>query len=186
MRIPLTLFLILIWTFLILAPINARADEKWDFAKLDGFSYGALAGEVTHGDKLRFIMRKDHCDTVQHVVTFYTYQKPADISQLNGQKIPIQINDVSGYEIKVFMVRPFLMGYQVWFSLGSWPVDTLASALKELDRYEIKIVDGHGFKAKKYFDITFNNWKLDDVGNAFQRIKSNCIELSEPKEKSIS
>ena len=69
---------------------------------------------------------------------------------------------------------------------GSWWLSALASALKELDRYEIKIVDGHGFKAKKYFDITFNNWELDDVGNAFQRIKSNCIELSEPKEKSIS
>jgi hypothetical protein len=98
----------------------------------------------------------------------------------------MQINDVSGFEVKAFMVRPFLMGYQVWFSLGSWPVDTLANALKELDSYEIKIVDGHGFKAKKYFDITFNNWELDGVVDAFQRIKSNCIELSEPKEKSIS
>ena len=28
MRIPLTLFLILIWTFLILAPINAFAEDK--------------------------------------------------------------------------------------------------------------------------------------------------------------
>ena len=185
-RLYFLIFITIYWFFLILAPINARADEKWDFAKLEGFSYGALAGEVTHGDKLRFIMRKNHCDTVQHVVTFYTYQKPADISQLNGQKIPIQINDVSGYEIKVFMVRPFLMGYLVWFSLGSWPVDTLATALKEFNSYEIKIVDGHGFKAKKYFDITFNNWELDNVGDAFQRIKSNCLELSEPKEKLIS
>ena len=55
---------------LILVPINVLADDKWDFAKLDGFSYGALAGEVTHGDKLRFIMRKDHCYTVQHFFTF--------------------------------------------------------------------------------------------------------------------
>ena len=172
---------------LILIPINAQADEKWDFAKLDGvFSYGALAGKITHGDKLRFIMRKDQCDMVQHVFTFYTYQKPTDIFQLKGQKIPMQINDVSGFEVKAFMVRPFLMGYLVWFSLGTWPVDTLASALKELDSYEIKIVDGHGFKAKKYFDITFNNWELDGVVDAFQRIKGNCIELSEPKEKSIS
>ncbi len=133
---------------LILVPINAQADEKWDFAKLDGgISYGALAGEITHGDKLRFVMRKDHCDTVQHIVTFYTYQKPADISQLNGQKIPIQINDVSGFKIKAFMVRPFLMGYQVWFNLGSYKLDVLVNALKELDSYEIKIVDGHGFKA---------------------------------------
>ncbi len=186
MRFYFLLFITIYWLFLILAPLNARADEKWDFAKLDGFTYGALAGEVTHGDKLRFIMRKDHCDTVQHIVTFYTYQKPNDISQLKGQKIPVQINDVSGFEIKAFMVRPFLMGYQVWFSLGTWPVDTLASALKEFDSYEIKIVDGHGFKAKKYFDITFNNWELDGVVDAFQRIKGNCIELSEPKEKKIS
>ncbi len=185
-RFYLLLFITIYWFFLVLGPINARADEKWDFAKLDGFTYGALAGEVTHGDKLRFIMRKDHCDTVQHVFTFYTYQKPTDIFQLKGQKIPMQINDVSGFEVKAFMVRPFLMGYLVWFSLGTWPVDTLASALKELDSYEIKIVDGHGFKAKKYFDITFNNWELDGVVDAFQRIKSNCIELSEPKEKSIS
>ena len=185
-RFYFLLFITIYWLFLILAPLNARADEKWDFAKLDGFSYGALAGEVTHGDKLRFIMRKDHCDTVQHIVTFYTYQKPDDIYQLKGQKIPVHINDVSGYEINAFMVRPFLMGYQVWFSLGTWPVDTLASALKEFDSYEIKIVDGHGFKAKKYFDITFNNWELDNVGDAFQRIKSNCLELSEPKEKLIS
>jgi len=28
--------------------------------------------------------------------------------------------------------------------------------------------------------------KLKDVGDAFQRIKSNCMELSEPKEKLIS
>ena len=185
-RVFLTLFLIIVWTFLILAPLNAYAEEEWTITKFGKLSYAAVSGEVTHGDKLRFIMRKNHCDTVQHVVTFYTYQKPDDISQLNGQKIPVQINDVSGFKIKAFMVRPFLMGYQVWFSLGTWPVDTLASALKELDRYEIKIVDGYGFKAKKYFDITFNNWELDDVGNAFQRIKSNCIELSEPKEKSIS
>ena len=175
-----------LFIFLILITSYSYAEDKWSFEKLDGFNYGALAGEVTHGDKLRFIMRKDHCDTVQHVVTFYTYQKPTDISQLNGQKIPVQINDVSGFKIKAFMVRPFLMGYQVWFSLGTWSVDTLASALKEFDSYEIKIVDGHGFKAKKYFDIVANNWKLKDVSDAFQRIKSNCMELSEPKEKLIS
>jgi len=187
MRIFYILILIVCWSILILGPINAQANDKWDFTKLDGeFSYGALAGEVTHGDKLRFIMRKDHCDTVQHIVTFYTYQKPPNISQLNGQQIPVQINDVSGFKIKAFMVRPFLMGYQVWFSLGTWPVDTLASALKEFDSYEIKIVDGHGFKAKKYFDITVNNWELKNLGDAFQKIKSNCMDISEPKEKLIS
>ena len=169
---------------LILVPINVLADDKWDFDKLDGgFSYGALAGEVTHGDKLRFIMRKDHCDTVQQVVTFYTYQKPDDISQLKGQKIPVQINDVSGFEINAFMVRPFLMGYQVWFSLGSHKVDEYTKILKEFDRFEIKILDGYGFKAEKYFDVTANNWELKDVGDAFQKMKNDCLEISETENK---
>ena len=106
---------------------------------------------------------------VQHIFTFYTYEKPKDISQLNGQKIPIQINDIPDLEAKVFMVRPFLMGYQVWFSLGSHKVDEYTKILKEFDRFEIKILDGYGFKAKKYFDITANNWELKDVGDAFQK-----------------
>ncbi len=71
--------------------------------------------------------------------------------------------------------------------LYSYKADVLASALQKLGgKYEIKIVDGHGFKAKKFLDITVNNWELDGVLNAFQRIKNNCIELSEPKEKKIS
>ena len=100
MRLFLFFFFHLL-VFLILITSYSYAEDKWNFEKLDGFNYGALAGEVTHGDKLRFIMRKDHCDTVQHIVTFYTYQKPSDISQLNGQKIPVQINNVSGFKIKI-------------------------------------------------------------------------------------
>ena len=187
MRFYFLLFITIYWLFLILAPLNAFAEEEWTITKFDKLSYAAVSGEVTHGDTLNFFLRsEDNCAKVWNTFTFYTYQKPTDISQLNGQKIPVQINGVSGFKIKAFMVRPFLMGYQVWFSLGTWPVDTLASALKEFDSYEIKIVDGHGFKAKKYFDIVANNWKLKDVGDAFQRIKSNCMELSEPKEKLIS
>ena len=60
------------------------------------------------------------------------------------------------------------------------------SLLKELKTYEIEIVDGYGFKAKKYFDITVNNWELRDLGDAFQKIKSDCLELSETKNKLIS
>ena len=124
MRIFYILILILCWSILILGPINARADDKWSFEKLDGFNYGALAGEVTHGDKLRFIMTKDRCDMVQHVFTFYTYEKPNDISELNGQKIPIQINDIPDLEAKVFMVRPFLMGRGIPFKDGLWDWQT--------------------------------------------------------------
>ena len=189
MRIILNLFLLFLFIFyffLILAPLNAFAEDKWDFNTLDGISYGSVSGEVTFGDKLRFISKKGRCDFVQEVVTFYTWEKPENISELNGQKIPIKVNNEPGLKAEVFYVHPFLMGHMIWFDLGSYKVDVLASVLKELDRYEIKIVDGYGFKAKKYFDITVNNWELKDLGDAFQRIKSNCIELSEAREKTIS
>ena len=54
MRIPLTLFLILICIFLILAPINAFAEEEWTITKFEKLSYAAVSGEVTHGDTLNF------------------------------------------------------------------------------------------------------------------------------------
>ena len=186
MRIFYILILIICWSILILGPINARADEKWDFNKLDSFSYGSVSGEVTHGDKLRFIMKKDHCDMVQHIFTFYTYEKPDNISQLNGQKIPIKVNNELDLKAEVFYVHPFLMGHMVWFDLGIYKVDKYVSFLKEFKTYEVEIVDGYGFKAKKYFDITVNNWELKDLGDAFQKIKSDCLELSEPENKLIS
>ena len=96
------LFLFIVYFFLILAPLNAFAEDKWDFNTLDGISYGSVSGEVTHGDKLRFIMKKGHCDMVQKVVTFYTWEKPDDISELNGQKIPIKVNNVLGFKKERF------------------------------------------------------------------------------------
>ena len=52
-----------------------------------------------------------------------------------------------------------------------------------IKKYEIEIVDGEDFKAKKYFDITVNNWELKDVGDAFQKIKNDCLEISETENK---
>ena len=118
--------------------------------------------------------------------TFYTYKKPNDISQLNGKKIPIQVNGVVDLEAKVFMVRPFLMGYQIWFNLGNHKVDEYTKFLKEFNRFEIKILDGYGFKAEKYFDITANNWELKDAGDAFQKMKKDCLEISATKNKKIT
>ena len=163
---------------------SVQAEEEWTITKFEKLSYAAVSGEVTHGDTLNFFLRsEDNCTKVWNTFTFYTYEKPEDISQLNGQKIPIQINDVPDLEAKVFMVRPFLMGYQVWFNLGNHKVDEYTKMLKGLDRFEIKILDGYGFKAKKYFDITANYWELKDVGDAFQKIKNDCLEISETENK---
>jgi hypothetical protein len=164
---------------------NVSAEEEWVFGKLDTFAYGGVSGEITHGDRLRFIMKKNHCDMVQHIFTFYTYEKPKDILQLKGKKIPIKVNG-SPLEAKVFMVHPFLMGYQVWFNIGLFQADEYLKLLKVFKTYEIEIVNGSNFNSKKYFDITKNSWKLNKLSESIQKIKDDCRELSDPNEKTIS
>ena len=183
MRFYFLLFLTIYWFFLILAPLNAFAEEEWNIEKLDTFTYGAVSGEVIHGDKLRFIMHEDKCDEVLNVFSFYTYEKPGDIRQLKDRSVPIKINGDS-LTAKVFLIKPFLMGYQVWFSLGEYPIKQFTYALNEFyqvhKKYEIEIVDGLNFEAKKYFDISKNNWKLDNLIPKMQEANKVCKEISSP------
>ena len=180
-RFYFLLFLTIYWFFLILAPLNAFAEEEWNIEKLDTFTYGAVSGEVIHGDKLRFIMHEDKCDEVLNVFSFYTYEKPGDIYQLKDRIVPIKINGDS-LTAKVFLIKPFLMGYQVWFSLGEYPIKQFTYALNEFyqvhKKYEIEIVDGLNFEAKKYFDIPKNNWKLENLVNSMLDVNKKCKELS--------
>ena len=181
--LPLTLFLILIWTFLILAPLNAYAEEEWTITKFEKLSYAAVSGEVTHGDTLNFFLRsEDNCAKVWNTFTFYTYEKPGDIHQLLDRNIPIKLNGEVELTAKVVLVKPFLMGYRVAFSLGEFPVKEYIHFLHEFyqeeKKYEIEIVDGLNFQAKKYFDITANNWKLDNLIPKMLEANKVCKEIT--------
>ena len=63
-------------------------------------------------------------------------------------------------------IQPFLMGYRVLLSLGSFPIKEYIYKLNnfyiEEQRFEIEIIDGIDFKASKYFDISINRWNLDN------------------------
>ena len=73
MRLILYIFLIACWTFLILAPLNAFAEEEWTITKFEKLSYAAVSGEVTHGDTLNFFLRsEDNCAKVWNTFSFYT------------------------------------------------------------------------------------------------------------------
>ena len=181
--LPLTLFLIIIWAFLILAPLNAYAEEEWTITKFEKLSYAAVSGEVTHGDTLKFFLRsEDNCAKVWNTFTFYTYEKPGDIHQLLDRNIPIKLNGEVELTAKVVLVKPFLMGYRVAFSLGEFPVKEYIHFLHEFyqeeKKYEIEIVDGLNFQAKKYFDITANNWKLDNLIPKMLEANKVCKEIS--------
>ena len=64
--------------------------------------------------------------------------------------------------------------------------DFIIFLIKEFDRFEIKILNGYGFKAEKYFDITVNNWEIKDAGDAFQKMKKDCLEISATENKTIT
>ncbi len=182
-RFYFLLFITIYWLFLILAPLNAYAEEEWTITKFEKLSYAAVSGEVTHGDTLNFFIRsEDNCAKVWNTFTFYTYEKPGDIHQLLDRNIPIKLNGKVELTAKVVLVKPFLMGYRVAFSLGEFPVKEYTHFLHEFyqeeKKYEIEIVDGLNFQAKKYFDITANNWKLDNLIPKMLEANKVCKEIS--------
>ena len=186
MRQLLLIISVHIFLFLVLFAYHAQAaDEEWTIDRLETLSFARVSGEVTHGDNLNFWIRtQDNCETVYNTFTVYTYEEPGDIKQLLNKNIPIKIN---GAEITASVqdIAPFLMGYRVHLSLGSYPIKEYIYFLKEFydefQKYEIEIVDGLNFTAAKYFDIRSNNWKLDKLVPSVLEANKLCREFSHKK-----
>ena len=173
-----------LFLFLLVIVYQAQASE-WTIAKHKTLSYARVSGEITHGDNLNFWIRtEDNCAKVYNTFTVYTYEKPGDIKQLLNKDIPIKLN---GLELtaKVQDISPFLMGYRVHLSLGSFPIKEYVYFLKEFynefQKYEIQIVDGLDFKAAKYFDVQINSWKLDELVPSVLKANKLCNEISHKK-----
>ena len=49
---------------------------------------------------------------------------------------------------------------------------------EEYKKYEIEIIDGADFQASRYFDITINNWKLDNLIESISRANKICKEIN--------
>ena len=173
-----------LFLFLLVFAYEAQSSE-WTIDRYKTLSYARVSGEVTHGDNLNFWIRvQDNCDKVYNTFTVYTYEKPGDINQLLDKNIPIKIN---GAEITASVqdISPFLMGYRVHLSLGSYPIKEYIYFLKEFydefQKYEIEIVDGLDFKAAKYFDIRNNSWQLDELVPSVLEASKLCKNLSQEK-----
>ena len=173
-----------LFLFLLVIAYQAQSSE-WTIDRYKTLSFARVSGEVTHGDNLNFWIRaEDNCEKVYNTFTVYTYEKPGDIKQLLNKNIPIKIN---GEDITASVqdISPFLMGYRVHLSLGSYPIKEYVYFLKEFydefQKYEIEIVDGLDFKADRYFDIRNNSWKLDKLVPSVLEANKLCRELSHKK-----
>ena len=173
-----------LFLFLLVIAYQAQSSE-WTIDRYKTLSFARVSGEVTHGDNLNFWIRaEDNCEKVYNTFTVYTYEKPGDIKQLLNKNIPIKIN---GEDITASVqdISPFLMGYRVHLSLGSYPIKEyiyfLNEFYNEFQKYEIEIVDGLNFTASKYFDIRNNSWKLDKLVPSVLEANKLCRELSHKK-----
>ena len=173
-----------LFLFLLVIAYQAQSSE-WTIDRYKTLSFARVSGEVTHGDNLNFWIRaEDNCEKVYNTFTVYTYEKPGDIKQLLNKNIPIKIN---GEDITASVqdISPFLMGYRVHLSLGSYPIKEYVYFLKEFydefQKYEIEIVDGLNFTASKYFDIPNNSWKLDELVPSVLKANKLCKEFSHKK-----
>ena len=173
-----------LFLFLLVIVYQVQASE-WTINKHRTLSFARVSGEVTHGDNLNFWIRaEDNCAKVYNTFTVYSYEKPGDIKQLLNKNIPIKLN---GEELtaKVQDISPFLMGYRVHLSLGSFPIKEYVYFLKEFydefQKYEIEIVDGVDFKSSKYFDIKTNSWKLDKLVPSVLEANKLCNQISHKK-----
>ena len=180
----LVFFTVVFFSYVHAEEFHAKAEEEWTIDKFKTLSYARVSGEVTHGDSLNFfILSTENCEKVYNTFTFYTWEKPNDIKQLLHKNIPIELN---GEELtaEVADVSPFLMGYRVTFSLGVFPVKEyiyrLNNFYNEEKKYEIKIVDGINFKASKYFDISVNSWKLDNLVPSVLEASRLCKDINNP------
>ena len=180
MKQVLLIILLHLSLFFLVFAYQAQASE-WTIDKYGTLTYARVSGEVTHGDNLNFWIRaEDDCAKVYNTFTVYTYEKPRDIKQLLHKNIPIKLNG-EDLTARVQDISPFLMGYRVHLSLGSYPIKEyiyfLNEFYEEFQKYEIEIVDGVDFKAAKYFDIPVNNWKLDKLVPSVLEATKICKDM---------
>ena len=183
-RVLLIILLHLSLFFIVFAyHAQAEEDEMWTINKYESLTFARVYGEVVHGDSLNFfIQSKENCEKVWHNFTFYTYEQPGDILQLLNKHIPIKINEeeVTAY---VDHIQPFLMGYRVLLSLGSFPIKEYIYKLNnfyiEEQRFEIEIIDGIDFKASKYFDVSINRWNLDKLVPSVLEAHRRCKQIKD-------
>ena len=187
-RVLLIILLHLSLFFLVFA-YQAQAEEgNWRVEEFSDFVVTAKNGEVIHGDKLRFLIKKKDCSRMSILFSFSTSVENANIKKLQDVRIPIEIN---GHRIndaaKVILVQTLFksMNIVIMQAPGLKHIESMISSMMawyESENYfGIKLVSGPDFNPNDYFDILRNNWKLDGLPQKIAEAKSLCVGQDEIK-----
>jgi hypothetical protein len=165
-----TIFLCLIC---LLLPKLANSEEP-DVSWAGNMVIVSVPGDVTHGDKMRFIIKAGRCNQVHHAFTIYTYVKEPKLKPLENKTISLTLNN-KPFHARVIWTTPFLMGTLVWFEIGNFPIEEYLSQLDRLNQFEIKVASSKDFVAEDYFDITKNSWDLSKLSKGIEKGRKLCL-----------
>ena len=181
-RVLLIILLHLSLFFLVFAYQAQAEEEGWSVEEFSDFIVTAKHGEVIHGDKLRFFIKKNDCSRMGILFSFSTSIENENIQKLQDVRIPIEINGrrIDG-AAEVILVQPLFrsMNLVMMQAPGLKHIGSMISSMMawyESENYfGIKLVSGPDFNPNDYFDILRNNWKLDGLPQKIAEAQSLCI-----------
>ena len=187
-RVLLIILLHLSLFFLVFAYQAQATEEGWSVEEFSDFVVTAKHGEVIHGDKLRFFIKKNDCSRMGILFSFSTSIENENIESLQNVRIPIEINGrrIDG-AAEVILVQPLFrsMNLVMMQAPGLKHIGSMISSIMawyESENYfGIKLVSGPDFNPNDYFDILRNNWKLDGLPQKIAEAQSLCVGPDEIK-----
>jgi hypothetical protein len=180
--ISLHLFLFLI----IIAYKTQAAEDEWSIDDYDGMIVASVPGEIVHGDKLRFVLKKGSCDSLSVLFSFLTYKNPNEIYRLEGKRIPIKINEEAILGVADIMIIKPAFNNMAHFVMLSAPqtyeLDNFSNGImasyNSRKIFTIELMDDKEFEVKKYFDITLNEWNLEKYPEKISKAHDLCLGSS--------
>ena len=160
---------------------QAEEDNEWYVNDFGTFVVAAVSGEVVHGDKLRFFIKKEDCSKVSMMFSFSTSLKKNEIKELQDKKLPIRINDWDTIRgARVVYVHPFgFMTIVMMQTPGFHEIKEFIGALNSMYTFEkmfsIQLVKQPHYDPEDHFDILRNHWKLDHLVENIEIAQSMCL-----------
>ena len=164
--------------FIVLMPLTTlgQTDEPlWKIEMRDNAVDLSITGIITHGDRQRFVFRKNNCDRVIHTFSTYTTEQ-ANFKKVVGRLFAIDFN---GERINARLEGEYevaKIGRLLFFNLGGYDKNLLLQHLKKNEKIKIKFIDGDGYKAENYFDVLQNEWAIAGISEAFEKAYRACSQ----------
>ena len=104
---------------------KTESKTAWKIVTRDDAVVLSITGNITHGERQRFVFRKKNCDQVIHIFSIYS-EEPANFEELVGTVFSIEFNgEKIGTEL--IAAKEAMSGHLLMFNLGGYDKDVLLS-----------------------------------------------------------